>query len=104
MSDWWELGDDLAHLQVSAVANKVSLVGYQDISYTNCGMMGLESPLVSPQKIGIANILSSFQPNALFYQELMGRNCESGAHDQQNGPLPTAVIPVANACNAVSKV
>jgi len=103
-SDWWEPGDDLAHLKVPTVTNKFSLVGYQDILYTNRGMVGFESPLVSPQKIWIVNFLSSFQPNALFYQELMGGNREFDARDQQNGPLSTPVIPVANACNAVSNV
>jgi len=98
------LGDNLAHLKVSTVTNKFSLVGYQDIFDANCGMMGLESPLVSPQKIGIVNIFSSFQPNALFYQELMGKNCELGGGNRKNGLSSTAVIPVANACNAVSKV
>jgi hypothetical protein len=42
-------------------------------------MMRLESPLVSPQEIGIVDILFGFQPNTFFDQVLMGRNREFSA-------------------------
>jgi len=85
VSDWLGRGGDVSNLKVSAIADKFSLVRYQDILYTNRGMMGPESPLVSPQKIRFVNILSGFQSNAFFYQGLMGRICEFGIHGQQNG-------------------
>lgn len=76
------MGDGVSYLKVLTIADKVSLVRYQGILHTNRGVMRLESPLVPPQEIGIVDILSSFQPNTLFYQKLMGRNRESSAQDR----------------------
>ena len=103
-SDWGKRSDGVSYLKVSAIAHKVSLTGYQDIPDTNRRMVWLESPFVSPQEIRIVDIIFGFQPNAFFDQELMGRNHKFSAQDRRNGPLSTAVIPAANACNAVRKV
>jgi hypothetical protein len=92
------------YLEVSTITDKLSLVRHQYILYMNRGMMWLKSPLVSPQEIGIFDILLGFQPNAFFYQDLVGRNSESNERDQPNRSSPTSVIPVANACSAVSRV
>ena len=67
-------------------------------------MVWTESPLVPPQEIRIVDIRFGFQPNTFFDQELMERDYEFRADDQQNRLSSTTVIPVAIACSAVSKV
>lgn len=59
-SDQRKRGDGALYLDVSAIADKVLLVRYQDVLYTDCGMMRLESPLVSPQEVRIVDILFGF--------------------------------------------
>ena len=93
----------LFYLEVSTIVDKVPLVGYQDILYTNRGMMRLESPFISSQEIWVVDILFSSQPDAFFYKDLMGETVSTAYAINRTGGS-TTVIPVANACNAVSMV